>query len=161
MDKDYHSWILTIDEEMIELELALSGKKYDAKNGVFVQDSEPLLNEVGVKEAKLLFKSLIGKHAYLSNISQSEFKSLLRSIMVMIIKTLIINKKSWGYKSEKLMVIVGLFINYIDLALRRAVGESDKKFVVDTMRTERRVIQNEGQQQPQGYYTRDDGQEIP
>ena len=118
-----------------DIRLNLEGKE-EAEDGTIKQSGEPIMNAKGISNVILIARSLVNQNTIMSSLDNREIGRLIIQVGDDLGDDLTLNWKEYGIKDKvKLDVIVDSILNPSFLALKRAKGGRERRFL-STVTTE-------------------------
>ncbi len=150
---ELNRWLETNEDLFQQIEHDLSGEVLmvgPEGQLQWIRKGDPLLNEIGVRFFISQLRLCANKNINMSNISSDRVLDICRRDANDIAEALFFSGVHYGLKAENFRVINGHAIRMLELSLRRAVGEGERKFLGGAQRENiNRII--DGREQKKSY----------
>jgi hypothetical protein len=124
-------WTLDPNEILCDLQHDLRGEMFDKSQRRWIQVGDKLLNDKGINTIISHCKTIINKNAFLSNLDDAYIHEIVLDLTNNLTVLMSVNYDDWGIDPSKAYMsqIIEKTRVYIFLGLRRALNESEKKFI--------------------------------
>jgi hypothetical protein len=124
-------WTLDPNEILSDLQHDLRGEMYDKRRRMWIQVGDRLLNDKGINTIISHCKTIINKNAFLSNLDDAYIHEIVLDLTNNLTILLFVNYDGWDIDPAKAYMnqIIEKTRVYMFLGLRRALNESEKKFI--------------------------------
>ena len=113
-----------------DIENALKGRRFDEKEGKYIDSKDPLMNENGVMAImNLIMKSRINRNAFLTNLDSIEVRFILKKLLKDLADKLFMDYELYDINENNLNLIIDLVEDTVLFSLNRAIGQGERKFL--------------------------------
>jgi hypothetical protein len=116
-------------DSLAEMEMILRGLQYDPGSGCQVRVGEQLMNDEGVRQVMLLFRSVFSRNTPMSNLDEKAFQGLMMYTGDTLIMQLMTNRIRWEIANPMTRnLIQTYFMTLAYITLRRPFEEGERHF---------------------------------
>jgi len=145
---DFSKWRLDIDDLLEYLEHDLKGDKLDKEgNWIKDEDTNPDMNNQGVKAIISTIRVFCNKYTTLSNLTNDEIMAICRYLHIDLAEMLFFSYDVFDINEDILSMLVNKIMSFVFMSLKKAQGEGERI----SLSKQETTIRHIEQEKPKGF----------